>query len=357
MKIAVVGLTNSGKTTIYNILTGMKIEATPYSDVSLHKKSVGIAKVIDSRIDYLDSIYDPKKKTYADVEFMDTPALFEKSSTALQDIKNSDALVLVVRGFENDEVLSTNAAIDPVSDINSVEAEMLLADLMVVENRISRIDEQIKKSGRKELLPEKKLFEKLKALLEEGKLLRECDFSDEENKLLSGFQLVSFKPVLVVVNTDENRIGDTEYEDGILDVFKNRSNLDIVFIPGDIEMEIKELDSDDAAEFMKDYGLTESGLDTVIRKSFELLGLICFFTVGKDEVRSWSIPKGITIQSAAGVIHSDLEKGFIRAEVTGYMNFHKFGNMPAVKEAGLQQLEGKEYIVRDGDIVNVRFNV
>lgn len=356
MKIAVVGLANSGKTTIFNVLTGMRVEVTPYSDVSAHRKSIGIAKVVDPRIDYLTSIYEPRKKTYTDIEFMDTPSLFEKGSTALQDVKNSDALVLVVRGFDNEEVISASDSIDPAAEIDTVESEMILADLQVVENRIARIDEQLKR-GRKELQAERKLFEKLREVLESGCLLRDHEFSEEDLQMLSGYQLVSMKPVLVVVNIDESRIGNEVFQKEITDRFLDRRNLDIVFIPGNIEIEIQELDDEDAKEFMKDYGLKESGLNAVIRKSFELLGLICFFTVGKDEVRSWSIPKGITVQAAAGVIHSDLAKGFIRAEVTGYDHFCRFGNMSGVKEAGLQQLEGKEYIVCDGDIINIRFNV
>lgn len=355
MKIAIIGLPNSGKTTIFNVLTGLNIETTPYSEVSLHKNNIGVAKVIDERIEYLSSVFKPKKTTFTDVEFVDTAPLFEKGSTALQDAKNADALLLVVRGFENEEVLYKNK-IDPISEIENIQSEMLISDLMITENRLSRLETQIAR-GRKELKPEQILFEKIKEILDSGTVLRDAELSFDEIKMLSGYQLASLKPLLIVVNVDEDKINDIEFENKIKNSISNSKSIEILFICGSIEEEIKSLPPNDAIEFMQSYGLEKSGLDLVISKSHMLLGLIAFFTVGPDEVRSWSIPKNITVQKAAGVIHSDLEKGFIRAEVTGYDNFKKYGNFNDVKANGLQQLEGKDYIVKDGDIINVRFNV
>jgi GTP-binding protein YchF len=356
MKAGIIGLSNSGKTTIFNLLTGQNVETTIYSDPSLHKNSIGQAKVKDERIDYLSNIYKPKKTIYSTVEFWDTPPLFhEEGKTGLTDVKNSDLLLMVVRAFLRDDVISPDG-IDPERDIQKIEEELLLTDLIFVEKRLEKLADQIRK-GKKELQKEADIFKKIHSYLEKNIPLREVELTEDERKILVGYQFTTQKPVIVLINISEEQLEDENLRSNLEEKFKNKQNFSLLFVPALIEEEIKELSAEETKEFMDSYGITESALQKVIRKTYDLLGLISFFTVGPDEVRSWSIKIGTNAQKAAGVIHSDLERGFIRAEVVSFSDFQKYGNMTKVKELGLQRLEGKNYIVQDGDIITVRFNV
>jgi GTP-binding protein YchF len=360
MEIGIIGLPYSGKTTIFNTL--LKHVS---SDHSGGKQSAerGIVKVPDERLDRLSEMYNPKKTVNTTIEYLKVPGLEGEGNSAkglpakfMTNLKNVDALLIMVRNFENEFYPHPFDRIDPEADINFINEEFLISDLTIVEGRVERLEKSIKKTQQDKEKRELELMKRLKSQLEEEKPLRELEFNKDEETLLKGYQFITAKPILYVINISEDQIAEAEKIEESLEKFKTPM-CELTTLSAEIEKEISDLDKEDALEFMRELGIKESAMDKLIRKSYELLGLISFFTVGEDECRSWTIRKGTKAQQAAGVIHSDLEKGFIRAETVHYDDLITLGSLNACKEKGVLRLEGKEYVVKDGDILNIRFNV
>jgi GTP-binding protein YchF len=359
LRAALIGFAASGKSTLFQLMTSAR-----ESGRSAHGKgeaTVGISKVPDARLDRLTAMYNPKKRVPATVEFTDI-ALPGGSggAQALVDVaayKNADALVHVVRAFQDPSVPHPAGSVDPARDAQAMEDELILADLGVAERRLERIDKDLKKSRTPELERERDVITQCKAALEGGRPLRALDLKGDDLKRLRGYQFLSAKPLLIVINLDESQLaGGVERAADVtgLTPFLSHAATGAVAVCAKIELEIAQLDTADAAAFLADLGLTESGLDRVIRASYDLLGYMSFFTVGEDECRAWSIPRQTQAQLAAGEIHSDIQRGFIRAEVVAYDALTTRGTMAACRDHGEVRLEGKEYIVQDGDIINFR---
>lgn len=324
---------------------------------------VGVARVPDARVDHLAALYSPKKKTPATVEFADLAGQGRSGAQALLDVapyRNADALVHVVRAFRDPAVTHHAEVIDPLADAQAMDDELLLADLAVTEKRLDRIDRDMKKGRTTELEHERALIVRCQESLENGSALRGLAMTDDERKMLRGFQFLSAKPLLLVLNLDD---ADTALladparaakEKG-LTTFLSRANTGIVAVCAKIELEIGQLDAADARAFLADLGLTESGVDRVIRTTYDLLGYISFLTAGEDECRAWSIPRGTHAQVAAGEIHTDIARGFIRAEVVRFDHLVARGSLAACREHGEVRLEGKDYVVQDGDVINFKF--
>ena len=362
MKIAITGLANSGKTTIFNALTGLNLETTAYATVTAEPHH-GVVKVPDARIDKLAEIYQPKKTTYATVEYVDyiglTKGDLEQNRKVFDLVKDADALVHVVRGFEDGSVAHPLGSVDPLRDAQTTEMEMIFGDLELVEKRLERMELGMKR-GKKPDEAEKKLLLKCKELLEAERPLRDAEFSAEDHKAMRHLQFMSLKPEVVVLNVAEQDVSSDATKKtlaGLQELFKGRQ-VKVLSMCGKIEMEIAQLAPADAKAFLDDLGIQEPALNKLIRVSYELLGLISFLTYGEDEVRAWTIEKGMNAQQAAGRIHSDIERGFIRAEIVSYDDFiSSGGSIHAVREKGHFRLEGKTYEMKDGDMVNFRFNV
>ncbi|HEX2443970.1 MAG TPA: DUF933 domain-containing protein [Vicinamibacterales bacterium] len=315
--------------------------------------NVGVSRVPDARLDRLTALFEPKKRTPAVVEFADLGAARAGSAQSLLDVvpfRSADALVHVLRLFRDESVPHPKGSIDPARDARAMEEEMILADLGVAERRLERLEKDLKKSASAELKKEQELLLRCRAVLESGEPLRAIELEPEDAKRLRGFQFLSAKPLLLVLNIDEAD-SRSVVESGFSRTTKTLS----VVVCAKIELEIAQLEPADAAAFLADLGLAESGLDRVIRASYDLLGYISFFTVGPDECRAWSIPRETPAQVAAREIHSDIARGFIRAEVVRYEDLMARGSIPACRDAGELRLEGKDYIVRDGDVINFRF--
>lgn len=362
MKIAITGFANSGKTAVFNALTGQNNPTSIYPS-NMEEPLMGTVKVPDMRVDKLSEIYKPKKNTYSTIEYMDFSALRkgdEAHNAKVYDyIKHSDTIVEVVRGFRDDSVLHPDEGINPLRDINNLETELILFDMDLVEKRLSRMEEASKKRGKKPDEAEKKILIKCKEALDMEIPLRLVDFSDEEVKALRHLQFISIKPKIIAINIAEDEINDPNY-DPIVNETKKKLKLQdhaVLTLCGKIEMEIAQLPPDEAVEFLNDLGIKEPALNRLIQVSYGVVGLLSFFTVGEDEVKAWTIHNNDTALTAAGKIHTDIQRGFIRAEVVGYDDFIKSGSMVAAKQNGLVRLEGKTYIVHDGDIINFRFNV
>jgi GTP-binding protein YchF len=360
LRAALIGFPASGKTTLFQLMTSAKDAPRGKGDVN-----IGISKVPDDRLDVLTRMYNPRKRVPATVEFTDLVAAARTGSgaQALVDVaayKNADALVHVVRAFRDEAVPHPSGSVDPARDAQAMEDELILADLGVIERRLERIDKDLKKGRTPELEKERDLVQRCRAALEEGRPLRALELTGEDLKRLRGFQFLSAKPLLLVINLDEADLADVgasierAAEKTGLTAFLAHAATKAVAVCAKIELEIAQLEGADAAAFLSDLGLTESGLDRVIRTSYDLLGYMSFFTVGEDECRAWSIPRHTPAQLAAGEIHSDIQRGFIRAEVVSYTALTTRGSMHACKEHGEVRLEGKEYIVQDGDIINFR---
>lgn len=349
MKVGIVGFPQAGKTTVFNALTGLHAAVGAYGDSG--KPNLGTIKVPDERIDRLSGIFSPRKTTYAEVVFVDFPGGSERSAGVLDQatlvqMRDADALVQVVRGFP-DPV--TQDAADPARDIETFKNELVLADLAIVEKRLERLR---KEKGKEQ---EADLLQRCQSALEAEKPLRRVEFAAADERALSGFGLLSRLPLLVVVNVPEAAVAEP-----LPDALRGRLDADAV--PGlalcaQIEMEIAALDDDDRKAFLADLGLRESARARFVQAAYALLDLISFLTTGEDEVRAWPIRRGTTAVRAAGKIHSDIERGFIRAEVVAYADFVQLGSEAKCREAGKLRLEGKEYVVQDGDIIHYRFNV
>jgi len=362
MKIGLVGLPSVGKTTLFNLLTGAEPDTTDYSKVKV-EGTLGIAKVPDERVDFLSKMYNPKKTTYATMEVIDLPGLVRGSSMGegvgnrfLDNVRKTDALIHIIRAFENDNVPHVDGNIDPIRDIETINLELLLSDLGVIENRINRIETG--KKVTKENLAELEVLKKCREGLENGVLLHNIDLSEDEKDLLKSFSFLSEQPIILVINLDENQFTIKDYPGKEeLTNYSKQFNIPLIELCIKSELEISQLEPEDRKLFMEDLGITETGIDKLSRTTYDYLGLISFLTAGEDEVKAWTIKRGTTAKKAAGKIHSDIEKGFIRAEVCKFEHLKELGSMQKVKEKGLLTLEGKDYIVQDGDIINFRFNV
>jgi ribosome-binding ATPase len=361
LKIAIIGLANSGKTTIFNALTGLNVETTIYPTLA-GEPHIGMVKVPDKRLEKLSEIYNPKKTTYATVEYIDfiglTKGDIEQNKKVFELIKDADAVLHAIRCFEDETIVHPLESIGPKRDAETVELEMIFGDLELVDKRLERM-EQGAKRGKKPDDAEKKLLLKCKDILEKETPLRDIQFDEEEQKAMRHLQFMSIKPEVIVLNIAESDISSEKTSAAVaeLEVMFKGKQVKIVSLCGKIEMEIAQLSPDEAAVFLDDLGISEPALNRLIRVSYDLLGLISFLTAGEDEVRAWTIRRGLNAQKAAGKIHSDIERGFIRAELVSYDDFMACGGMSGAREKGLLRLEGKNYEVKDGDIINFRFNV
>ena len=362
MRIGVIGLPLSGKTTLFNVLTGSQVETSSFSGG--RQSHLGTVKVPDARLDFIHQSYPEHKKIQTIVEYVDVVGIAKGATRSvtildelLNQLRNCEALLLVVRDFANDRVPHPEGKINPQQDVQIVETELLLSDLAILETRINRLQKEIAK--RKDAKDEKELLvlEKCRGFVENEKPLRELELTEEENKLIRGYQFLSAKPLLIVLNIGEEHIGQEEQRLQILQSYTNRPRTRIAALSAEIEMEISQLEAADAAIFRQDLGIKEVAVEKLIRESYALLGLISFFTIGTNEVRAWTIRQGTTAQKAAGVVHTDMERGFIRAEVVHFNDYQKYGSISKVREMAALHLEGKDYVIHDGDIVFFRFHV
>lgn len=360
MQIGIVGLPLSGKTTLFQTLTKTHVDQSSLSKSEAHQ---AVIKVPDERLDRLNEIFKPKKKVNATIEIVDVVGL-QKGETGtpqftsnfLAKVKNNDAFIQVVRLFENEYAPHPLGSNDMMRDINILETEFIISDLSIIENRIDKIKKQIQKTQDENLKKEIPILEKCLDILNKEIPLRNADLTKDEIKILRAYQLLSLKPMLIALNLDEALINKEDHFFDTLIKTKISKNTRAIAFYGKIEMELSELSDDEAKSFMEGYGIKESALSKIIRKSYDLLGLQSFFTVGEDEVRAWTVRKGMNAQEAAGEIHSDFYNKFIRAEVVHYDDFIKYGTFAKAKEHGVWRLEGKEYIVKDGDILLIRHN-
>ncbi|SRR6266545_2373609 len=358
LRAGLIGFPASGKTALFQLLTSAR-EAPRATGKS--EANVGVSRVPDDRLDTLTALFKPRKHVPATVEFADIAGVggAKTGAAALLDVapfRNADALLHVVRMFRDPSVPHPAGSIDPARDVRTMEDEVILADLGVVERRLERLERDLKKASNPDLKKEQEILLRCRGALEDGKALRALDLSPEDAKRLRGFQFLSAKPLLIVLNLDEADLphADEAVKLAGIESFLAGAATRAVPICAKIELEIAQLDPEDAAAFMADLGLHESGLDRVIRASYDLLGYISFFTVGEDENRAWSIPRNTPAVIAAGEIHTDISRGFIRAEVVRYEHLLARGTLAACREHGELRLEGKDYIVRDGDVINFR---
>lgn len=364
LKCGIVGLPLSGKSTVFNVITRAGAEVKPYAGGKTEPNRA-LVSVPDKRFDKLVEIFKPKSEKPADVEFVDLAGLSRDAgkgaglgNSFLSFVSESEALLHVIRVFKNDSVPHPENSINPLRDWRIVEAELIYRDLGVISNRLARLEE---KKAKKKLTPQEitefELVKELEAHLLEEKPLREYTLTDEQKRLLSGFAFLTLKPELIVLNLDDTQTGDVP-EIQELKSEMSKKGLKCVKVFGATEMELEQLDPEDRAEFMKDLSITEPGRDRLIHEAYKLLGLISFFTSGTDEVRAWTLREGSNAVDAAGTIHSDLARGFIRAQVVAYDDFiANNASIAQCRDKGVLRLEGKEYIVKDGDMIEIRFNV
>ena len=358
MQIGIVGLPQSGKSTLFQTITKTHLDPSSMAKVETHQ---AIIKVPDGRLDKLTEIFNPKKKANASIEVLDVVGLqkgdsgsTQFTSNFLSKVKTNDALIQVVRLFKNETVPHPDSSINMMRDINNFETEFILSDLAIVEKRIDTVKKQVQKTQDDKLRRELPVLEKCYEILQQEQPLRDAHLTDNELKILSSFQLLSAKPMLIALNLDENQVSESDKYLSELVKKKLSKHTKALFFFGKIEQEMSELSEKEADIFMKEYGINESALNNIIRESYDLLGVQSFFTCGEDECRAWTIKKGYNAQEAAGEIHTDFYKKFIRAEVVGYDDFTVAGSFVKAKEQGTWRLEGKDYIVKDGDILIIR---
>ncbi|OOZ42444.1 redox-regulated ATPase YchF [Solemya elarraichensis gill symbiont] len=360
-KCGIVGLPNVGKSTLFNALTKATIAAENYPFCTIDP-NVGIVPVADSRQDRIAEIVQPQNIVPTTMQFVDIAGLVEGASKGeglgnkfLANIRETDAICHVVRCFENDDVVHVSGKVEPLSDIEVINTELALADLESVEKALDKVTRQAK-TGDKKVIAQKERFEKIRDHLDSGAPVRSMDLDEDALLELRDLHLLTIKPTLYIANVSEDGFENNPYLDQVVE-FAHAENSEVVPVCAAIEMEMAELDAEDLQEFLDDLGLEEPGLNRVIRAGYKLLGLQTYFTAGVKEVRAWTVPVGATAPQAAGVIHTDFERGFIRAEVTSYEDFIGNGGEQGAKEAGKLRIEGKDYIVQDGDVVHFRFNV
>ena len=365
MKLGIVGLPNVGKSTLFNSLTKAGAESANYPFCTIDP-NVGIVTVPDHRLKLLGDMYQSKKVTPAVIEFVDIAGLVKGASKGeglgnqfLSNIREVDAIVHVVRCFEDSNIVHVDGSINPLRDIETINLELIFSDLEILERRISKVEKAARMD--KTLGKELELLKRIKALLEDGKLAKNIELDDEdEEALFASYNLLKSKPVIFAANVAEDELADDAADNaGVKAVreFAAETDSEVFVICAQIEQEISELDDEEKAMFLEDLGLKESGLDKLIKASYKLLGLISYLTAGEDETRAWTIKVGTKAPQAAGKIHSDFERGFIKAEVVNYKDLLEHGSLAAAREKGLVGMEGKEYVVKDGDVILFRFNV
>lgn len=363
LKAGIIGLPNVGKSTLFNAITNQHILAENYPFATIDP-NVGVVNVKDTRLDKLTEMYEPKKTIPTSYEFTDIAGLVRGASKGeglgnkfLSHIRETDAIVEVVRCFDNGKIIHVDGNVDPIRDLETINLELIISDLEMVTNRLGKISKRALMSKDNQEKLEYELLEKIKATLESNQPIRHIDFKDDELMLLKSYNFLTIKPIIYVANIDEGMIGldDNNYVKEVKE-YAQKEGASVVVLCAKIEEELSELNEADKKDMLEALGLDRSGLEQLILTTYDLLGLATYFTVGKDEVRAWTFKKGMTAKRCAGIIHTDFEKGFIKAEVISFSDLVEYGSELKTREAGRARIEGKDYIMQDGDICHFRFN-
>jgi len=363
LKAGIVGLPNVGKSTIFNAITKQKILSANYPFATI-EPNVGVVVVPDKRLDYLNELYQPKSLVPTTFEFNDIAGLVKGASQGeglgnkfLSHIREVDAIVEVVRCFEDSNIIHVENNIDPIRDITTIGLELILADLEIVDNRLNKIGKKATMSKDKDIKKEAEVLYKLKEALENDKAIRNIELTEDEELIIKPYNLLTAKPIIYMANVSEDDIASTNDYVKQVEEYASKEGSKVIMVSAKVEEELSELSDEERLEFLNELGVSESGLDKLIQASYSLLGLKTFFTAGTDEVRAWTFKDGMKAPECAGIIHTDFQRGFIKAEVMSFEDLKDCGSEKNVKEAGKMRLEGKEYLMQDGDICYFRFNV